>query len=57
MEDGIDSDTIYELKVKGHKVVRSTVCGLGATVTTRNVDTGVMSAGADPRRTGYALGW
>ena len=57
VEDGIDSDTIYELKVKGHKVVRSTVCGLGATVTTRNVDTGVMSAGADPRRTGYALGW
>lgn len=57
VEDGIDSDTIYELKVKGHKVVKSTVCGLGATVTTRNADTGVMSAGADPRRPSYALAW
>mgnify|MGYP001192035494 FL=1 len=57
VEDGIDSDTVYELKVKGHKVVKSTVCGLGATVTTRNADTGVMSAGADPRRPSYALAW
>ena len=57
VEDGIDSDVIYELKVKGHKVVKSTVCGLGATVTTRNLDTGVMNAGADPRRACYALAW
>ena len=57
IEEGIDPDTIYELKVKGHKVVKSTVCGLGATVTTRNTDTGVMSAGADPRRSCYTLAW
>lgn len=57
VEGGIDSDTVYELKVKGHKVVRAKVCGLGATITTRNLDTGVMSAGADPRRACYAMSW
>ena len=57
VEGGIDSDTVYELKVKGHKVVRAKVCGLGATITTRDLDTGVMSAGADPRRACYAMSW
>jgi len=38
-------------------VVRATVCGMGATITVRDLETGVMSAGADPRRACYAIGW
>jgi len=30
-------------------------CGIGAVVTRRDPDTGVLSAGADPRRPTYAL--
>ncbi len=56
-EDGIAQDTVYDLKVMGHKVVRATVCGMGAIITVRNPETGVMSAGADPRRACYAIGW
>ena len=56
-EDGVSQDTVYDLKVMGHKVVRATVCGMGATITVRDLETGVMSAGADPRRACYAIGW
>lgn len=56
-EDGVSQDTVYDLKVMGHRVVRATVCGMGATITARNPETGVMSAGADPRRASYAIGW
>lgn len=56
-EDAIPQETVYDLKVMGHRVVRATVCGMGATVTARDQETGVMSAGADPRRACYALGW
>jgi gamma-glutamyltranspeptidase/glutathione hydrolase len=56
-EDGVSQDTVYDLKVMGHKVVRATVCGMGATITRRDTVTGVMSAGADPRRACYAIGW
>ncbi|MBM3944760.1 MAG: gamma-glutamyltransferase family protein [SAR202 cluster bacterium] len=56
-EDGIDQETVYELKVMGHKVVRAAVCGLGATITRRDPETGILSAGADPRRACYAIGW
>lgn len=56
-EDAVSQDTVYDLKVMGHKVVRATVCGMGATITVRNTETGVVSAGADPRRACYAIGW
>ncbi|MDA1189432.1 MAG: gamma-glutamyltransferase family protein [Chloroflexi bacterium] len=57
VEDGVDQEIVYELKVMGHKVVRAAVCGLGATITHRDPDTKVLSAGADPRRACYAIGW
>ena len=56
-EDALAQETVYDLKVMGHRVVRATVCGMGATITARDPETGVMSAGADPRRACYALGW
>ena len=57
IEDGFSEGTIKLLKSLGHKVVKSAVCGMGATVTRRNNDTGVLSAGSDPRRECYAIGW
>ena len=57
VEDGFSEGTIKSLKSLGHKVVKVAVCGMGATVTHRNNDTGVLSAGADPRRECYAIGW
>ena len=57
VEDTLPSDIVYDLKVMGHRVVRANVCGMGATITERDPATGAMSAGADPRRACYALGW
>ena len=57
MEAGFPSGTVESLKALGHKVVPAVVCGMGATVTHRDNDTGVLSAGADPRRECYAIGW
>jgi gamma-glutamyltranspeptidase/glutathione hydrolase len=57
VEEGIAQETVYALKVMGHRVVRATVCGLGATVARRDPETGVLSTGADPRRACYAIGW
>ena len=57
MESGFGTDTEDSLRELGHNVVRASVCGMGATVTRRDPDNGVMSAGADPRRAAYAIGW
>ena len=57
LEPGFPEDTVAALSEMGHKVARSDVCGEGAIVTRRDPDTGVLSAGADPRRPSYALGW
>ena len=57
VEEGIDQDTVNDLKLLGHQVVRAAVCGMGAAITRRDPDTGILSAGADPRRACYALGW
>ena len=57
LEPGFDPAAIDALGRLGHEVVRSEVCGEGAIVTRRDPDTGVLSAGADPRRPGYALSW
>lgn len=57
LEPGFDRAAIHALRQLGHDVVRSEVCGEGAIVTCRDPETGVLSAGADPRRPGYALSW
>ena len=56
VEPGIPSRTVDALKGLGHEVVASVTCGMGATVSHRDPDTGVLSTGGDPRRACYAIG-
>ena len=57
LEPGFPEETARALQALGHEVVRSENCGMGATVTRRDPDTGVLSTGGDPRRACYAIGW
>ena len=56
LEHGIPETAAEELRARGHKVVRAVDCGMGATVSVRDAETGYMSTGADPRRACYAMG-
>jgi gamma-glutamyltranspeptidase / glutathione hydrolase len=55
LEPGIPEHTRAELRALGHTVAEIGACGIGAVVTRRDPTTGVISAGADPRRPTYAL--
>jgi gamma-glutamyltranspeptidase/glutathione hydrolase len=57
VEPGISERTRAELRALGHAVTETGACGIGAVVTRRDPETGVLSAGADPRRPTYALAW
>jgi gamma-glutamyltranspeptidase/glutathione hydrolase len=57
VEPGIPDRTRAELRALGHEVTEIGACGIGAVVTRRDPQTGVLSAGADPRRPTYALAW
>jgi gamma-glutamyltranspeptidase/glutathione hydrolase len=57
LEPEFSSEAADSLRRLGHEVVRAAVCGMGATVARRDPDTGVLSAGGDPRRACYAIGW
>lgn len=57
VEPGIPESTRSELRALGHAVTEIGACGIGAVVTHRDPTTGVLSAGADPRRPTYALAW
>lgn len=58
LESGYPSENWDALRALGHgELVEAATCGMGATVTRRDPATGVMSAGGDPRRACYALGW
>jgi gamma-glutamyltranspeptidase/glutathione hydrolase len=57
VEPGISEDTRATLRTLGHTVTEIGACGVGAVVTRRDPETGVLSAGADPRRPTYALAW
>ena len=57
VEPGIPERTRAELGALGHTVTEVGACGIGAVVTRRDPQTGVLSAGADPRRPTYALAW
>ena len=57
VEPAITQDVRTELAALGHKIVESSDCGIGAIVTQRDPKTGALSAGADPRRATYAIGW
>jgi gamma-glutamyltranspeptidase/glutathione hydrolase len=55
VERGIPERTRAELRALGHDVTEIGACGIGAVVTRRDPATGVLEAGADPRRPTYAL--
>ena len=55
VEAGIPQSTRAELTAMGHTVTEIGACGIGAIVARRDPETGVVSAGADPRRPTYAL--
>ncbi len=57
LERAFPNETAEALGNLGHRVVRSDACGMGAIITRRHPRSGVLSAGADPRRPAYALGW
>ncbi len=57
LEPGIPEATAHALSEIGHHTARSEVCGEGAIVTSRDPASGVITAGADPRRPSYALSW
>ena len=57
VEPAIPERTRAELRALGHDVSETGACGIGAVVTRRDPQTGVLSAGADPRRPTYALAW
>jgi len=57
VERGIPAAVRAELTALGHDVLETGACGIGAVVTRRDADTGVLSAGADPRRPTYAIAW
>jgi gamma-glutamyltranspeptidase / glutathione hydrolase len=55
VEPGIPHATRAELTALGHTVTEIGACGIGAIVTRRDPESGVLMAGADPRRPTYAL--
>lgn len=55
VEPGIPEHVRAELRAVGHKIEVIDACGIGAVVTRRDPDGGVLSAGADPRRPTYAI--
>ncbi len=57
LEDTIPESIAVTLAAQGHKIVRVGACGIGAIVTQRDPQNGVLKASADPRRPTYAIGW
>ena len=55
LEDGFPESAEGALKALGHRIHHTANCGLGATVSVRDPETGSLSTGADPRRACYAL--
>ncbi len=56
LEPGIPESTAEALRAMGHKIAWAANCGLGATVSVRDPQTGHLSTGGDPRRACYAMG-
>ena len=57
LETGFSDVTASALAAMGHRINRVGACGIGAVITQRDPDTGILAAGADPRRPTYAIGW
>ncbi len=57
VEPGISESVIDELRSMGHNIVTVASAGMGATVSTRDPETGVLASSGDPRRACYAIAW
>lgn len=57
LETGFPDTTAAALADKGHQINRVGACGIGAVITQRHPETGILAAGADPRRPTYAIAW
>lgn len=57
VEAGFEQSVLDDLTGRGHKIVEVATCGMGAAITTRNNETGVLATSSDPRRSCYAYGW
>lgn len=57
VESAMPDQTVRELKTLGHDITLVASAGMGATVSTRNPDTGVLASSGDPRRACYAISW
>ena len=57
LEHAFPRHVAEELAGRGHRIVRVDTCGAGAVITRRDPRTGVLTAGADPRRHTYAIAW
>ena len=57
VEPGIPQSTRHELSSMGHDIVTVGSAGMGATVSTRDPETGVLASSGDPRRACYAIAW
>ena len=55
LEQAIPETAAEELRALGHRIARAVDCGMGATVSVRDPQTGHLSTGADPRRACYAI--
>jgi gamma-glutamyltranspeptidase/glutathione hydrolase len=56
LEETIPEAVAQQLAARGHRIIRIAACGLGGVITQRDPTTGVLMAGADPRRPTYAIG-
>ena len=57
VEPGISDAALSALSAMGHDVVGVASAGMGATVSTRDPETGVLASSGDPRRACYAIAW
>ena len=57
LEPGIEQTISDRLAAMSHQIVTVAAAGVGATVSRRDPDTGVLASSADPRRACYALAW
>ena len=57
VEPGIPQGVRDELSAMGHDIVTVGSAGMGATISTRDPETGVLASSGDPRRACYAIAW
>lgn len=56
IEVGMAQETVRQVAARGHRIERVGACGIGAIVTQRDPEHGVLVSGADPRRPTYGIG-